>query len=47
MARDLLSAIGIAKLCKTPGRYSDGDGLYLVVGESGAASWLVRMQKAG
>jgi hypothetical protein len=47
MARDLLSAIGIAKLCKTPGRHADGDGLYLEVGESGSASWLVRMQKAG
>ena len=30
-----------------PGRYGDGDGLYLNVGPSGGKSWIVRVQKAG
>ena len=28
-----------------PGRYVDGDGLCLLVGKSGAKSWVVRVQK--
>jgi len=32
---------------KVPGRYGDGDGLALLVGRSGAASWMVRVQKDG
>ncbi len=47
VSKTLLQAIAIPKLCKVPGRHADGGGLYLVVGESGSASWLVRMQKAG
>lgn len=35
------------KAAKTAGRYGDGDGLYLVVGESGSRSWMVRVQKDG
>jgi integrase len=35
------------KAAKKPGRYGDGDGLYLVVTQSGSASWVVRVQKAG
>ncbi|MCJ8158546.1 phage integrase central domain-containing protein [Sphingomonas sp. LaA6.9] len=35
------------KAAKKPGRYGDGDGLFLVVNKSGAASWVVRAQKAG
>jgi len=35
------------KATKTAGRYGDGDGLYLVVGESGSRSWMVRVQKDG
>lgn len=31
----------------TPGRYGDGDGLFLLVGPSGSKSWLVRVQKNG
>lgn len=41
-----LFATGIAAL-KEPGRYGDGDGLFLVVGAKGAASWVVRVQKEG
>ncbi|MBC7506753.1 MAG: DUF4102 domain-containing protein, partial [Sandarakinorhabdus sp.] len=47
MAETKLSATGLAKLRKAPGRYGDGGGLFLEVGAGGAASWLVRMQKAG
>ena len=32
---------------KEPGRYGDGDGLFLLVGKSGARSWMVRVQKDG
>lgn len=35
------------KAAKLPGRYGDGDGLYLVVSSTGAASWVVRVQKDG
>lgn len=41
-----LSATGI-KAAKEPGRYGDGDGLFLVVRASGSASWIVRAQKDG
>ncbi|GGE05607.1 integrase [Polymorphobacter glacialis] len=47
MSNSILQAIAIPKLRKVPGRHADGGGLYLEVGESGSASWLVRMQKAG
>lgn len=40
-----LTATGI-KATKKPGRYGDGEGLFLVVGKS-SASWVVRVQKAG
>jgi integrase len=32
---------------KEPGRYGDGDGLALLIGRTGAASWVVRVQKDG
>jgi integrase len=35
------------KTVKKPGRYHDGDGLMLVVKESGARSWLLRIQFNG
>lgn len=35
------------KAARLPGRYGDGDGLYLVVSSAGAASWVVRAQKDG
>src|SRR5215470_15507796 len=37
----VLSAKGVQALHK-PGRYVDGNGLYLVVDESGAKRWLLR-----
>jgi integrase len=41
-----LSALAIRNASK-PGRYGDGDGLFLVVGKTGSKSWIVRVQKAG
>lgn len=35
------------KAAKSPGRYGDGNGLYLIVGKGDSASWLVRVQKNG
>ncbi len=35
------------KATKSPGRYGDGEGLFLLVGRSGSKSWLVRVQKDG
>lgn len=41
-----LSSLAV-KNAETPGRYGDGDGLFLVVGGGGAKSWIVRVQKNG
>jgi integrase len=41
-----LTALKVEKL-KNPGRYPDGDGLYLQVGPTGAKSWLLRYQLDG
>ena len=35
------------KADKAPGRYADGDGLYLVVAPGGSKSWVCRVQKEG
>ena len=35
------------KADKAPGRYADGDGLYLVVAPGGSKSWVCRVQKDG
>ncbi|WP_066556798.1 tyrosine-type recombinase/integrase [Croceicoccus bisphenolivorans] len=35
------------KAMSEPGRYGDGDGLFLLVGKRGGKSWMVRVQKAG
>ncbi len=35
------------KANKVPGRYGDGDGLFLLIGPSGSKSWVVRVQKDG
>ena len=35
------------KAAKSAGRYGDGDGLFLLVGGTGARSWVVRVQKDG
>ncbi len=41
-----LTAVAV-KAATKPGRYADGDGLQLLVKESGAASWLLRIQADG
>ncbi|WP_380873235.1 tyrosine-type recombinase/integrase [Sphingomonas sp. DBB INV C78] len=41
-----LSATGV-KAATRPGRYGDGDGLFLVVGVTGSRSWICRVQKYG
>ena len=41
-----LSATAV-KAARTPGRYGDGDGLYLLIGPTGARSWVCRVQKHG
>ena len=41
-----LTALKIRNL-KEPGRYSDGDGLMLVLGAQGRGSWIVRVQSDG
>lgn len=33
------------KAANEPGRYGDGEGLYLLVGKTGSKSWIVRIQK--
>lgn len=30
------------KALKEPGRYGDGEGLYLIIGQSGGRSWMLR-----
>ena len=42
-----LTAKRVAKLLKRPGRYPDGDNLYLRVSRPGKASWLLRYERAG
>ena len=41
-----LSASAV-KAAKEPGRYGDGDGLYLVISPRGGKSWVCRVQKDG
>src|SRR5262245_33577002 len=41
MPCELLTSRQVERLSK-PGRYSDGAGLYLVIGDSGNKSWLLR-----
>lgn len=41
-----LSATAV-KAAKTPGRYGDGAGRYLLVGPNGSRSWVGRVQKRG
>jgi len=35
------------KSFREPGRYPDGDGLFLLVGVTGTKSWMLRIQVAG
>ena len=48
MAREpgRLTALAVAR-AKKPGLYSDGGGLNLQIGPSGARSWIFRYQKSG
>lgn len=41
-----LSAVAVSK-AKKPGRYADGNGLYLQVGPTGTKSWLFRYMIKG
>jgi integrase len=41
-----LTAVGV-KAAKEPGRYTDGDGLMLLVSKTGSKSWVVRVQVDG
>lgn len=38
-----LTSLKVTKL-RQPGRYPDGDGLYLQIGPTGSKSWLLRYQ---
>lgn len=40
-------SVSAVKAATRPGRFSDGDGLYLVVQPGGSKSWVCRVQKAG
>lgn len=42
-----LTAAGVTSALKTPGKYSDGDGLFLLVRGPRAASWIARLQTGG
>ncbi len=42
-----LTAKRVLKFLKTPGRYGDGNGLYLQVNVPGRASWILRYERAG
>ncbi|MBA3730634.1 MAG: tyrosine-type recombinase/integrase [Sphingomonas sp.] len=42
-----LTAAGVRSALKTPGKYSDGDGLFLLVRGPRAASWIARLQSGG
>lgn len=47
MGKLTATAVKAIRAAKQPGRYGDGDGLFLLVGKSGSASWLARVQKGG
>src|SRR3546814_16011075 len=40
-------SVSAVKSAPRPGRFADGDGLYLVVQPGGSKSWVCRVQKAG
>ena len=40
-------SVSAVKSATRPGRFSDGDGLYLVVQPGGSKSWVCRVQKSG
>lgn len=42
-----LTARAVKSALANPGTYQDGDGLFLKVGKTGSASWLLRLQRDG
>ena len=46
LAMGRLTATAV-KAAKEPGRYGDGEGLFLLIGKRGGKSWMVRVQKDG
>lgn len=42
-----LTAVAVKAALANPGTYQDGDGLFLKVGKTGSASWLLRVQQDG
>lgn len=42
-----LTAVAVKAALANPGTYQDGDGLFLKVGKTGSASWLLRVQQEG
>jgi hypothetical protein len=42
-----LTAIAVKAALANPGTYVDGDGLFLKVGKTGSASWVLRIQRDG
>ena len=46
MAMGKLTATSVSA-AKAPGRYGDGDGLFLLIDKRGGKSWMVRIQKDG
>jgi integrase len=42
-----LTAVAVKAALANPGTYQDGDGLFLRLGKTGAASWIVRLQRDG
>tara|TARA_B100000678_G_scaffold218811_1_gene186166 strand:+ start:1558 stop:2022 length:465 start_codon:yes stop_codon:yes gene_type:complete len=42
-----LTAVAVKAALANPGTYQDGGGLFLKVGKTGAASWLLRLQRDG
>jgi hypothetical protein len=45
-AMNKLTAVAVANMTK-PGRYADGNGLYLQVARGGTKSWLFRYMRGG
>ena len=42
-----LTAVAVKAALANPGTYQDGDGLFLKVGKTGSASWVIRLQQDG
>ena len=42
-----LTAVAVKAALANPGTYQDGEGLFLKVGKTGSASWLLRLQQDG